>query len=199
MRSSETLSKPASRSVPTDGAHVLRPRPALERLEQVRLEALGAERDAVDAVLAQERGELRRDRLRIRLDGRLGCARQPGEQPRERGRLGEGRRAAAEEDRLDLAREQAALQLELGEQRVDVAAVLAVVPGHGDEVAVAAAVGAERQVDVEVARAHFDRSSRLSTARNASCGTSTPPTCFIRFLPFFCFSSSFRLRLMSPP
>ena len=31
------------------------------------------------------------------------------------------RRAAAEEDRLDLVREQAALQLELGEQRVDVA------------------------------------------------------------------------------
>ena len=43
------------------------------------------------------------------------------------------------------------------------------------------------------------RSSRLSTARKASCGTSTPPTCFIRFLPFFCFSSSFRFRLMSPP
>src|SRR6185437_2945222 len=31
----------------------------------------------------------------------------------------------------------------------------------------------------------------LSTARNASCGTSTAPTCFIRFLPFFWFSSSF--------
>src|SRR5438270_5365588 len=39
----------------------------------------------------------------------------------------------------------------------------------------------------------------LRTARNASCGTSTAPTCFIRFLPAFCFSSSFRLRVMSPP
>ena len=39
----------------------------------------------------------------------------------------------------------------------------------------------------------------LSTARNASCGTSTAPTCFIRFLPAFCFSSSLRLREMSPP
>ena len=39
----------------------------------------------------------------------------------------------------------------------------------------------------------------LSTDRNASCGTSTLPTCFIRFLPSFCFSSSLRLRVMSPP
>ena len=39
----------------------------------------------------------------------------------------------------------------------------------------------------------------LSTARNASCGISTRPTRFIRFLPSFCFSSSFRFREMSPP
>ena len=38
-----------------------------------------------------------------------------------------------------------------------------------------------------------------STARKASCGTSIRPTCFIRCLPFFCCSSSLRLRLMSPP
>ena len=221
---------------PDRAADVVGARLPLERLEQVRLEALRAERDAIDPVFAQQRGELGRDRLRIGLDSRLHRAGKSGQESRERRRLREGRRAAAEEDRLDLAREQAALELELRQQRVDVAAVLAVVSGDGDEVAVAAAVGAERQVDVEVARArskprdggvdapfwngtrqfasrvcrgsagfvpvrdaHFDRSSRLSTARNASCGTSTPPTCFIRFLPFFCFSSSFRLRLMSPP
>ena len=41
--------------------------------------------------------------------------------------------------------------------------------------------------------------STRSTARKASCGISTAPTCFIRFLPAFCFSSSFFLRVMSPP
>jgi hypothetical protein len=39
----------------------------------------------------------------------------------------------------------------------------------------------------------------FSTARNASCGISTRPTRFMRFLPSFCFSKSFRLREMSPP
>ena len=41
--------------------------------------------------------------------------------------------------------------------------------------------------------------STCSTARKASCGISTRPTCFIRFLPSFCFSRSFFLREMSPP
>ena len=44
---------------------------------------------------------------------------------------------------------------------------------------------------------HFQSSS--STARNASCGTSTWPIAFIRFLPSACLFQSFRLRLMSPP
>ena len=35
-------------------------------------------------------------------------------------------------------------------------------------------------------------------AKNASCGISTLPIRFIRFLPSFCLSSSLRLRLMSP-
>jgi hypothetical protein len=37
------------------------------------------------------------------------------------------------------------------------------------------------------------------TAKNASCGMSTWPTRFMRFLPSFCFSRSLRLREMSPP
>ena len=39
--------------------------------------------------------------------------------------------------------------------------------------------------------------SIFKTAKNASCGTSTFPTWRIRFLPFFCFSKSLRLRLIS--
>ena len=39
----------------------------------------------------------------------------------------------------------------------------------------------------------------FSTARKADWGSSTSPTIFIRFLPSFCFSSSLRLRVMSPP
>jgi hypothetical protein len=41
--------------------------------------------------------------------------------------------------------------------------------------------------------------SSSSTARNASWGTSIWPTCFMRFFPAFCFSSSLRLRVTSPP
>jgi len=42
-------------------------------------------------------------------------------------------------------------------------------------------------------------SPTLRTARKASCGMSTLPIRFMRFLPSFCFSRSLRLRLMSPP
>ena len=45
-----------------------------------------------------------------------------------------------------------------------------------------------------------ERSSPSSrTARKASCGISTRPTCFMRFLPSFWRSSSLRLRVISPP
>ncbi len=42
-------------------------------------------------------------------------------------------------------------------------------------------------------------SSSRSAEMNASCGTSTRPMFFIRFLPSFCFSRSLRFRVMSPP
>ena len=48
-------------------------------------------------------------------------------------------------------REHVPLELELREQRIDVGRVLPAPPDDGDEVAVAAPVRAERQVDVEVA------------------------------------------------
>ena len=46
---------------------------------------------------------------------------------------------------------------------------------------------------------HDRPSSSWSTAMNASWGISTEPTCFIRFFPSLCRSSSLRFRVMSPP
>ncbi len=43
------------------------------------------------------------------------------------------------------------------------------------------------------------QSSSLRALMNTSPGTSTRPIAFIFFLPSFCFSSSLRLRVMSPP
>ena len=43
------------------------------------------------------------------------------------------------------------------------------------------------------------QSSSLRALMNTSPGTSTRPIDFIFFLPSFCFSSSLRLRVMSPP
>jgi len=51
----------------------------------------------------------------------------------------------------------------------------------------------------ECAAAKPLQSLTFSTLKNASWGTSTAPTCFMRFLPSFWRSSSLRLRVMSPP
>ena len=65
----------------------------------------------------------------------------------------------------------------------------AFLPGHG-----------RRQATTLSGFAGWNHSSEvLSTARNAVWGSSTSPTIFMRFFPSFCFSSSFRLRVMSPP
>jgi hypothetical protein len=77
--------------------------------------------------------------------------------------------------------------------------------GHRPLVDAAAAGGQPepripRDADRVDAAPHFLAGSALdSAATKASCGTSTRPTIFIRFLPSFCFSSSLRLRVMSPP
>ena len=127
----------------------------------MRLEALGAERDPVDAVLPQQRGEAGRDGLGVRLDRYL--ARPSASAASRRASAAGSVNVGVPPPRKtvsSIAREMAALELQLGEQRVDVAAVLAVVSDDGDEVAVAAPVGAERQVHVEVADAPVISSRR---------------------------------------
>src|SRR6202040_378444 len=59
--------------------------------------------------------------------------------------------------------------------------------------------GERRREEVVRCRCSHQSISDLSTAMKAACGTSTAPTIFMRFLPSFCFSSSLRLRVMSPP
>ena len=79
---------------------------------------------------------------------------------------------------------------------VDAGAVRAAGPGSGSRSAAGDADRARRRPG------HFLEavdSLVESAATNASWGTSTRPTIFIRFLPSFCFSSSLRLRVMSPP
>ncbi len=73
------------------------------------------------------------------------------EQTRELGCFRERRRATTEEHGLELRREHVGLERELGEEGVHVGSVLPGAPDDRDEVAVPAAVRAERHVHVEVA------------------------------------------------
>ena len=147
---------------------VLGRRPTLQHLEQMRPERLRAERDAGDAVVAEEHGELGRDGLGVRLDRHLVGLGQGGEHVREGGGLGEGRRPAADEDGREAGGEERALPVELAQHGVRVGAVLVDASDGGDEVAVAAAVDAEREVDVQVA--HARRAPGRRAAHDPSAG-----------------------------
>src|SRR6266498_984056 len=176
----------------------------LEHGKQPGIEALRPERDSRHAALPQKRGELGRHGLRVRLDSDLGRPRERVEQTGELSWLCERRRAAAQEDGLDSFGEHVPLEFEFRQQRIHVDAVAFPLADERDEIAVPAPVRTEREVDVEMpgtvrSRLHHLSPSRLRTARKASWGTSTEPTCFMRFLPFFWRSSSFRFRVTSPP
>src|SRR5439155_870212 len=53
-----------------------------------------------------------------------------------------------------------------------------------------------RGLDLDLALVH---AQLFRTERNASCGTSTRPTCFMRLFPSFWRSRSLRFRVLSPP
>ena len=135
-------------------------------------EGLRSERDPVDTAVAQKCSELGRNRLRVRLDRHLGRRRNRLEHTLQRTRLGERRRASAQEHRIEPLAEHVAFLLELGLECVDVRSVLVTVAHHRDEVAVPTAVRAERQMDVEMANARLG-----GDLAHGSRLCSVPPTC----------------------
>ncbi len=169
----------------------------------MRLERLGTERDPRHPGVSQGSRQVRRHGLGVCLDRQLARRRQRLQKPDELVATRERGSAAAEKDRVQRRCKRMPLERKLCEQRVDVAGLSLGPTDDGHEVAVPAAVSAERQVDVEMPNVAHDRESRspsrFSTARNASWGTSTEPSWRMRFLPSFWRSSSLRLRLMSPP
>src|SRR5581483_745257 len=146
--------------------YVRRLRTPLEHGEEVRAEALRAERDARHTCAAQRAGELRRHRLRVGLDRDLFRRGERLEEANELRERGERRRPAAEEDGLEVVDENFSFLLELPQERVDVRGVLLGPADRGDEVAVAAPVCTERQVHIEVLDVHGALLGR---------GTSSPP------------------------
>ena len=122
------------------------------------MERLRSETDAIDAMIGQHRDLVRRQRVGIALDGELGFAasiqRQPaengGQQAFELGRAEVRGRAAAEEKRphrLCLAQ-----RGQLGGERVEIQFDEMILSGGDGEIAVAAVMGAEGDMDVGGAR-----------------------------------------------
>ena len=117
------------------------------------------------------------------------------EHARERPARQERRRAAAKEHRLHRRRHGQPLgsegDLPLEQRGISFRALRLRI---GNKIAVGALSDAERDVKIDAGHQLM-----RSTLMNASLGTCTVPTWRMRFLPSFCFSSSFFLRVISPP
>ena len=185
---------------------------ALQRCEHRPIERLRTHRQPAVPGFEQPGELLLVDRVGVRFDRDLRVRRHgehrphPREQRLEVRDLERRRRATAEEHADDLlALPCGRGELRFPQQRRHVSRCEVIQPGVGVEVAVAAPGQAERHVDVDAGgvqeRPHFffAPASARKAAMNASCGTSTRPTFRSRAFPFFCSSSSFRLRVMSPP
>ena len=197
---------------PEGEARGLRRVDPLECLEHGRIEGLDPDRQPGDAAFAEDLEIGLIDRVRIRLDGDLGVTLDREgrtealeERQQDRCRQGGGR-ASPEEDRAEPeASPRRRGQLGFASEGLDVRIRQVIESGVGVEVAVPATRQTERDVDVEAGSARRHRRSpttsrsTFSAAMNASCGTSTRPTLRMRAFPAFCFSRSFRFRVMSPP
>ena len=189
---------------------------AADAFQECIVKSLHAKGQAVDAARAQEselrfidgpRIALHREFRPLRLVNAFPgkCFRNGLQDLLKQSHIEHARRAAAHVDGLrpaPLLPIKDALLRELAAQGVRVICLIALPPGKGREVAVKALLAAERDVDVEAPSLFPHRvlhQSIFKMAMKASCGTSTLPTAFMRFLPSFCFSSSLRLREISPP
>ena len=162
------------------------------------------------------------DAVRIDLDRHLRALEQAAggldgvEQLDEARRAVKARRAAAKIDGVDLIARCTLRRLaDVQDHGVEIPVhqIPAARARDGIKVTVFAFAPAERDVDVDAeafflifndlnerhGKTSYDSSSSLRTAINASDGTATVPNVRIRFLPSFCFSSSFFLRVISPP
>src|SRR6202521_5500084 len=174
-----------------------------QEAQRLRLQTLHADAEPIDTGREPALDVLGGDIARVGLERHL----RPGpkadrpnavHQLPQLGTRQQARRAAPDEDRLERTDGMLASgHLDFPAERVDIGRNEAFEDRVGIEVAVLADPRAEGHVQVEAMDAFHQ--SRLSTAMKASCGISTLPTRFRRFFPSFCFSSSLRLRVTSPP
>ncbi len=156
------------------GAGVLHAVDASEPLEHGRRETLRAQRYAVDAggAVVGEAAALDGPRIRFQRDlgggGQRQAAAQPVEQPRQRGRLEQARRAAAQEDAGDRAPGNSGqLRVQILEQGVEVGRLRQVpVQGVRIEIAVRALAHTPGEVQVE-------RQGRCDQRHESSLATSS--------------------------
>ena len=184
---------------------------AAEPFQLIVMRGLHTERQAVDAVLFHHFQHFFVRALRIALDRDLRIVRKREPAAHLLQNAAEvlwsqtGRRAAADVNRVHrVAAAGFAIVADVTQQRGDIAAHQVLIR-HRIEIAVRAFADAERDMEIQAERpvaitklAH-DSSSSFNTAMNASVGICTVPSERIFFLPSFCFSSSFFLRVMSPP
>src|SRR5438128_8531835 len=176
---------------------------SLEKTQRVGLQALHADAEAVNPSGEPALDVRAGDIARVGLERHFSTGRK-ADRPHSLNHLphlGSGQqtwRAATNEHRLERTDGQLGPgDIDFVAERLDIARDQPLEHGVGVEVAVLAHPGAEGDMQVEAVNAFHQ--SRLNTAMNASCGISTLPTRLRRFLPSFCFSSSFRLRVTSPP
>ena len=195
---------------------------AAERLELGVVVRLHADGDTVEARAAQPRQHGKRHGVGVGLQRDLSVAADVeaavdlGKNFREPAGAEERRRAAAKIDGIDLIARRALRGFpDVLDHSVQIPLHQIAVPRAGQriEVAVFTFAPAERDMHVNaetlfpvfynLKQCHtstsYDSSSSLRTAMNASDGTATVPNVRMRFLPSFCFSSSFFFRVISPP